>query len=509
MELRPYQYEAVNQARMAISEGYKDILIVAPTGAGNTVIGSHLMNLARKKYKRSLFAAHRREIIHQTSDKLDKFDCPHGVILSGEARAPMELTQVCSIQTFNSRHIMGTHGKPGADILIYDEAHRSLAPTYQMMRSLYPNAILIGLTATPCRGDGRGLGGMYKKMIEVISIEDLIAKGFLVEPHIFAPVVPDLSQVHIKRGDYDKVELEDAMNQQTLVGNILKDWQQRASDRKTVIFASGVKHSRHICEVFKNAGVEIAHIDGKTDKTERDAILNDLETGTLQVVTNSDVLLEGWDCPPVSCAALARPTRSYGLYLQMAGRTLRPFYGKEDALLIDHAGAVYRHGFPQDAGQWSLDPDRKIQDIRAESAAKTENTKSDITCRECWHVYKDSDHCPKCGWKPTPAAKAASIQEGRLRYVKRVKTERDQRQDYWNKCYFTMLHRGNCKMAAAGAMYKREYGVWPQGLMRLPKSDDEWKMTSRKFDELYKTENRWHKEKQPDGRTAGLFGQDD
>lgn len=499
MENRDYQTSALHQIRCAIRDGYKDILVVSPTGSGKTVIGAQVMNSARQKYKHSIFAAHRREIIHQTSDKLDKFDCPHGVILAGEARAPVELTQVCSIQTFNSRHILGDMRAPECEIIIFDEAHRSLAATYQIMRSMYPDAILIGLTATPCRGDGRGLGKMYKILIEVISVRELIDLGFLVEPKVFAPVEPpDLSDVKTSGDDWARTELEEIMDTQQLVGNVLHDWQSRASDRQTVIFASGVRHSKHIYEEFKNAGIEIEHIDGETEPNLRDDILVALEHGDIKCVTNADVLLEGWDCPPVSCAVLARPTKSYGLYLQMAGRTMRPFYGKTDSLIIDHAGAVYRHGFVQDAGNWSLNPDEKITERRAKAAAEKTQEELQTTCRECWTVYNNSPYCPECGYKPTAQARDANFEEGRLQFVKRVKTTEQKRQDFWNSCYFRCLHSGK-KIGVAAHMYKKEYGVFPNGLTRLPKNKDEWNMTTRKFDDLYKSEGRWDKEKPSHG----------
>jgi superfamily II DNA or RNA helicase len=483
MKLWPFQHTTVDKIRDRIAAGSRRILLVSPTGSGKTVMAAHLMTLAQEKFKDSLFVAHRREIIHQTSEKLDRFECDHGLMLAGERGAVMARTQVASVQTFSARVLNGTYRAPRADVIFFDEAHRSLAPSYQKLLALYPDAILVGLTATPVRGDGRGLGSTYDEIVESISIRELIEQGYLVTPRVYAPVMPDLSGVHIKRGDYDSTELEAAMDRQELVGSVVDDWKVRAGDRKTVVFASGVQHSKHLCEVFRNSGVKAEHIDGTTDKQRRDEVLYDLEHGELQVVTNCDVLLEGWDCPPISCAIYARPTRSYGLYLQMAGRVLRKHPGKEDCILIDHAGAVYRHGFVQDAGDWSLDPDTPIEERRKKTK---EETTQPMTCRECFTVYEGRADCPKCGWMPTKEARAVNMAEGRLKEIKHIKI--DSRQRTWNECLFKCVHR-NLKMGAAAHMYRKKVGVWPQGLKTVPETKAEWAMKGGAYYEYWKQNN--------------------
>lgn len=488
MELWDFQYGAAGKIREAIIEGHRDILLVSPTGSGKTVIASHLMNMATKKYKHSLFLAHRREIVHQTSEKLGRFGCDHGVEMAGERRSVYPQAHVGSIQTYYSRYVSCGRKTPRVDLLFFDEAHRSLAITYQKIRELFPEAILIGLTATPVRGDGKGLGSMYTKMVESVSVEELIQQGFLVRPRVYAPSIPDLKTVGVKAGDYVKSDLELVMDRQELVGNVVKDWQQRAGDRKTVVFASGVKHSMHLCEEFRKAGVAAAHIDGSTPKRQRDEILRDLETGVLQTVTNCDVLLEGWDCPSVSSAILARPTKSYGLYLQMAGRVIRSFDGKDDCIIIDHAGAVYRHGFVEDAGCWSLDPDTKIEDRRGE---KEEKDKEPVTCRECFTVYEAQQHCPNCGWVPSVQSKEINMKEGRLREVKRKPKKRDDRQTEWNNCMWRCIKTGK-KIGVAAHMYRKKMGVWPQGLESLPNGKAEWNMMAGDFYERYKERHVGH-----------------
>jgi DNA repair protein RadD len=145
-------------------------------------------------------------------------------------------------------------------------------------------------------------------------------------------------------GDYVEIDLAKAVDKPQLVGDIVSHWHRLAERRKTVVFATSVAHSIHLCEEFAKSGVKVEHIDGKTPKDERDEILKRLSRGEIEVVTNCMVLTEGWDQPDVACCVLARPTKSMGLYRQMAGRIIRPAPGKNHALILDHAGAVFRSG---------------------------------------------------------------------------------------------------------------------------------------------------------------------
>ena len=184
----------------------------------------------------------------------------------------------------------------------------------------YPDAVLIGLTATPCRGDGRGLGGIFSCLIEAPQIPDLIELGFLVKTRVYAPIRPNLRGVRIRRGDYVEGELAERMDNPKLVGDIVTHWHKYGHPRKTVAFACNVAHSLHIRDEFVRSGVRAEHLDGATPDDERDAILARLETGETELVANCMVLTEGWDMPEVGCAILARPTRQMGLFRQMIGR---------------------------------------------------------------------------------------------------------------------------------------------------------------------------------------------
>jgi superfamily II DNA or RNA helicase len=250
---------------------------------------------------------------------------------------------------------------PPADLIVVDECHHCPANSYQTIIDAYPDAIILGLTATPCRGDGRGLGGIFQTIIETPQVAELVEKGFLVKTRVYAPVIPDLKGVRIQAGDYAENQLADRMDRPQLIGDIVTHWHKYGEGRRTVAFAVNVAHSIHMRDEFIKSGVHAEHIEGTTPKDERDATLARLASGEVELVTNCMVLTEGWDMPEVGCCILARPTKKMGLYRQMIGRVLRPAPNKADAIILDHSGAVFKHGFAEDYVEWTLDPDRRAE----------------------------------------------------------------------------------------------------------------------------------------------------
>ena len=418
--LRLYQDICIQEVREAIAAGYRKILIVAPTGSGKTVIAAQIVKLAADKFRRSMFLAHRRELIYQCADKLVKFGVDHGILMAGEFPYGAADVQVASIDTVRARCI--TTEKlpfPNSDIVVVDEAHRSLAPTYLTLINHYGDRVVIGLTATPIRGDGKGLGHVYDYMVQCPSIQELIDLGHLVRPRTFAPTIPDLTGVKVD-GDYDRTQLERAMNHRSLVGDIVTHWHRLAHDRPTIVFASGVKHSVNLRDEFVKSGVAAAHVDGDTSLEVRSDVVDDLKVGKIQVVCNYGVFTEGFDEPTLSACVLARPTKHLGLYLQMAGRTLRPAANKEDSLIIDHSGNVYEHGFVQDDHNWVLEEGRALTNTKAERQ-KEFDEKEPITCVMCATVYTGQRICPHCGHEPEKKGKHYDTRHGELMEVRAEK----------------------------------------------------------------------------------------
>jgi DNA repair protein RadD len=403
--LRPFQQAAVDQIERAIADEHRKLLFVAPTGSGKTVVASEFVRRLIANYKRVLFLAHRREIIGQTSRKLDANGIFHGVILAGRDKQlrPMAQVQVASVMTLWSRGIRSSAMEmPPADVVIVDEAHHGRAKTYQLILDAYPDAVVVGLTATPCRGDGRGLGNVFEEMIEAPQVQELIDLGFLVPTKIYAPVQNVdrlLRGVRTQTGDYVVSQLEQRMNTDALVGDIVEHWLKYAERRRTVAFAVDVAHSIHIRDEFIRAGVRAEHLDGGTAIPEREAILERLASGETEVVSNCGVLIEGWDLPAVACAVLARPTKQMGLYRQMIGRILRPAEGKQNAIVLDHSGAVWRYGRPEDHVEWTLDTDRRAENATHQKRQRGEGKL--LECPSC-QVVIGIPPCGHCGWEPAP-----------------------------------------------------------------------------------------------------------
>src|SRR4029077_3362926 len=256
------------------------------------------------------------------------------------------------------------------------------AMTWRKIIESYPDAVLLGTTATPCRGDGRGLGGIFEVMIQCPQVTPLIEQGYLVKSRVDAPVNPDLKGVRTVAGDYVEDQLAERMDRAKLIGDMVTHWHKYGERRKTVCFAVNVAHSIHLRDEFIKSGVRCEHIDGSTPKLERDATLERLASGEIELVTNCMVLTEGWDMPEVGCCILARPTKKMGLYRQMIGRVLRPAEGKHDAIVLDHSGAVFQHGFAEDPVEWTLDPEARATSKR-HAARRMEGSSRLLECSEC------------------------------------------------------------------------------------------------------------------------------
>jgi DNA repair protein RadD len=460
--LRPYQDVAVADFERGVAAGHRRQVLVAPTGSGKTVV---FCAIIKRQHRSVLVISHRREIIAQTSKKLSANGVRHGIIQAGIDPRPMERVQVASIQTL---WVRGVRSKamplPPADLLVIDEAHHCPATTYRKIIDAYPDAVLLGATATPCRGDGRGLGGIFERIIECPQVPELINQGYLVKTRIYAPVDPDLRGVRVQARDYSETQLADRMDRPKLIGDIVTHWHKYGERQRTIAFACSVAHSIHIRDEFVRVGVRAEHIDGCTPKAERDAALARLVSGETELITNCMVLTEGWDMPEVGCAILARPTRRMGLFRQMIGRVLRPADGKAYAIVLDHSGSVFRHGLPEDHVNWTLDPDR-CAESPAHQARLAKKVAGLIECSQCSALRLGGQPCPVCAFLPRRPAEYIRIQDGDLALVE---GGRAKAQSYnaatrarWHAMLTAIGIARGYKRGWIAHKYKEKFGVFP------------------------------------------------
>lgn len=463
MELRGYQQEAVAALRAAIKAGKKRIMLYSPTGSGKTEMAIEVIRGAERKKRRSMFTANRINLVSQTSKRLDKAQVVHGVIQGGNSRDAHRSTLACSIQTIIKRGV-----PEGTDVLIIDEAHGATSAQYKKLIIESRCPVIIGLSATPfTRGLGKHcdeLGGpLFEEMVVAITIRELIDLGYLVDVDIYAPSEPDLRGVKIVAGDYNEKQLSERVNQEGLVGDIVEQWQKLADGQRTVVFATNIDHSKHIVDKFCKAGVPAEHIDCYTSDEDRAAILGRLEAGVTTVVSNVSVLAEGWDCPSVSCMILARPTRSLARFIQMVGRALRPFPGKDRALMLDHSGSVRRLGFPTDDLPLELNDGKKKEPGAPDDDDEKAKERLPKPCPACFFMKPPGVHkCPRCGFEHRPPP--VEHKPGDLEKIKRYTMVEKQH------FYSQLLHIQQDKGYADGwtsHKYREKFGVWPKDMRKV------------------------------------------
>lgn len=480
ISLRDYQEAGIEGLREKISQGVRRVALVAPTGAGKTTIAAAMIDGAMRKGNRCLFLAHRKELIEQCSARLDQFGIKHGVIQAKHPKTdPTKRVQVASISTL----IRKDHWD--AEVIIVDECHRSTSKTYTKIIDRYKSPVVIGLTATPYRMDGRGLGEVYDDIHTLISTQDLIDMGYLVMPVIFGSKVKlDLSGVRVTAGDYNRGDLADAMKETVLRGDLIDNWAtrvmaetgaERVSDCRacTVVFAPSVEQSIKIVEQFKAAGVAAAHLDAKTPAKERAEILRQLRAREISVVSNVGILTEGWDLPHLECVVLARPTRSRSMFKQMVGRLMRPDAGKRFAFVLDHANCTQTHGFVNEPEEYSLEG-------REKRPRKGAGLKPHKICKKCNAMLGMRVRaCPMCGAVQFKVdvrftnEKLVELKPGEVQRIERRPVE--ERQQAFNEWCVQCMSR-EYKPNWARMRYQAKYGEWPgwNTGIRVPRSFREY-----------------------------------
>ncbi len=361
LTLRPYQAEAIERTEAAEARGVRRQLGVAATGLGKTIV---FCALAQQRGRRTLVLVHRDELVRQAVAKMREVwpGVDVGVVKAKENEVHADVV-VASVQTL-SRATRLAQLTGAFDLVIVDEAHHTAADTYRRILDAVGagtdnGPLLLGVTATPDRGDGKGLDDLFDEITWVYDILWGIRSGYLCDVRGLRVTVDalDLSGVRMNRGDYDAGQAGQAMTDADAPAVIVRAWQQHASDRQTLVFTPTVALAEEVALAFKHAGVRAECVSGGTPLDDRRAILASYAAERTQVLVNCAVLTEGYDNPRTDCVVVARPTKSRALFTQMIGRGTRKHPAKADLLVLDVVGATGLHSLVTVPSLFGVDPD--------------------------------------------------------------------------------------------------------------------------------------------------------
>ncbi|MGE0521277.1 MAG: DEAD/DEAH box helicase [Reyranella sp.] len=401
IELRTYQSERmVAPLREALRAGHKSPLLVAPTGSGKTRCFAHIVHQMTRRGKRIIVLVHRDELIEQVSSALTDVDVKHGIIAAGGFYDRRHLAHVASVQTLVRR--LDRVAIP--DGVIIDEAHHCIASTSHgkvatFFRMKNPAMWTIGVTATPERLSGEGLGEMFDHMVIGPTVAELIEAGWLSRYRLFAPATVDLSGLHRRAGDFVRGEAAELMSKPKIVGDAVSHYARICNGAPGVAFCVSVEHAEKMAEQFRAYGYRALSVDGSMSKELRRSIIGDFKRGALNILTSCDLISEGLDVPGIHAVMLLRPTQSLAMFLQQVGRGLRPAPGKDAAIILDHVGNTERHGLPDVERQWTLEG----RDARERREKDGEISNAVRQCLKCFAISPAAAwKCVDCG-EPFPA----------------------------------------------------------------------------------------------------------
>lgn len=361
------------------------------TVAHNTVCAGQIVHDAFHKGKRVVFVVHRQELAKQTAKTFRGYGIEPAFIMANVKPDVDNPVQIATIGTLRNR--LDKYQEP--DLIIYDESQHCMANQWLTIKKTWNKAKIIGLTATPCRLDGKPLREFFDKLVIGPSTADLIKAGALTPYDYYAPSVIDTTGMKHNKTDFTADALSFFSQKREIIGDNIKQYQQLANGKRNIVFACNVKHSMEIVKRYQDAGIPAAHLDGETPAAEREDILSRFATGEIKVLSNVELFGEGFDLPAIEVVSLLRPTLSTSLYLQQVGRALRPCpeLGKERAIILDHVGNYERHGMPDDEREWSL----KGGLVKKTSSRQTESTVRVQRCPECFFAHSPAHTCPMCG----------------------------------------------------------------------------------------------------------------
>lgn len=342
MELRPYQSEAKTAVFEQWNEGKNKTLVVLPTGCGKTIVFAKITEECVKQGKRVLILAHRGELLDQATDKLRKATGLESAVEKAEQTCLGSWFRVVvgSVQTLMREKRLTNFDNDYFDTIIIDEAHHAISDSYTKILDYFSQAQVLGVTATPDRGDMKNLGQVFDSLAYEYTLPKAIKEGYLSPiKAVTIPLKLDLSGVATQAGDFKASDIDTALD--PYLYSIADEMQKYCKDRKTVVFLPLVKTSQKFRDILNSKGFKAAEVNGESH--DRAEILSDFDSGKYNVLCNSMLLTEGWDCPSVDCVVVLRPTKVRGLYCQMVGRGTRLCEGKTELLLLDFLWHTERH----------------------------------------------------------------------------------------------------------------------------------------------------------------------
>lgn len=425
--LRPYQQAAIDRARQEFASGARSVLIVAPTGAGKSVIFGAIAAQAVARGRRVLIVAHRRELVRQAAGHLARAGVECRTIVGGQALGPVAAPAVvAAVQSLVGKQ--WRHRLPPADLVVWDECHHVVAPSFLSIQKAYAQAHHIGLTATPERSDRSPLGDVFERMVVVATVRELTDGGHLVPCEVWAP----------------------PSDRNSLAADAADAYLEHGGGKRAIVFCVNVAHAKQVADALRAADVPAEYVDGTMSMRDRDQALARFANGTTRVITNCSLISEGFDVPACKCVVIARGCDSVAMYLQAVGRALRPEASGESALVIDLRGAVHKHGMP--------DADREYS-LTGEAISTGDDVEPVKQCRQCGAVFKPAIECPRCGAR-APLPEPPEVRRERLQRISEAQTE-DQRREYWQRLQAEARAKG-FKHGWAFHRYRARYGTSPR-----------------------------------------------
>jgi superfamily II DNA or RNA helicase len=413
IQLRPRQHQALADLRQAYASGSRAPILVAATGFGKTHVSCEIVRQAVAKGRNVWFLAHLREILDDTSARLTAGSIGHGHIRAGRSADYTQKVQVVAVQTAVRRPKL-----PRPHLIIVDECHLAIAESYRKVIAAAGYPLLLGLTGSPQRLDGRGLREVFDLLVPTCSTAELIDEQLLAPVRVFAPPGADLSGIGRRGGDFDQGQAGAVMSRPAVVGDALSHWKKLCVGRRGVCFATTVAHAEAISEQWRQAGYRAMTVHGNSDDAERREAIAGLRAGRLDLVACAQLWIAGVDVPEIDAVIWLRPTASLTAWLQGNGRGLRIAPGKRDLLILDHVGNCARLGHPLQAHEWTLDGLAKRDRDKAPSVK---------VCPQCFAAMaSQAKQCGECGH--TFAAEVRELQqvEGELVEVAARERKREQ-----------------------------------------------------------------------------------